>query len=877
MADLVCVATGNLTAAATWGQTMGTSGAANPKLISSSLGTTTLTTSQQGSTDFTPTANAIIGVCVRLTSRATGSPTNTITITLRNTTTAADAATVTANVSDLPVCSTGAESEGGWHFFKFSASHTPNGTDTYEIRAILSSTSTAVSLATDGTAANWQRILVLDTTAAPAAGDDLYLAQTLDGAASPATVTARTVTMDQTAATDYGSGLTSSYTPTLSVSKACTLAYANAAATNYILRESGIVVVFSAGTFTIGTSGARIAIDGSAELQFDSAADAQFGLIVRNGGTFQAFGRERTSGKLIFGTTLNTDEAAASTSLGVADDTGWLNGDEIGIAATARVFSEYETRTLNADAGASSLSISAGLTNAHLGSGDYFAEVVLLTRNVRILAVTSTLTAFTNFKPGSFVSCEWTMFRYMAGSVTVGKRGIEIETSLSASSGTLTLRYCLARDSEGEGFRILGTSNGWTIQDTVVYNSPVPSGGINTYAIFVEGGSAFQSWTLENVWIIGATGPGSTGGGLNLGSQFGTINNLRISSCRTVGFNFLSTGFYTTAPTFGGTWHLHSCEGVLLNLAASLDGVSFPVMHLWRCPVSAIRVNASVFLNNVSFGAEGTESRWVGNGVGSSQPDVSFLSPNGSNDVRWLNIALAADDSFAADYGLLIDRGQQAHMNWLFRNCAWSQTAGTRAAFAVADLGIIYSIAAAPGGSGGFQAFAYNCLFNGPGVVWDRVGRFAWLRSVLHNQTAGLYKTLTPLGDLTIETTTVDVSPSLKMQPKGGAAVAFDSAAKVPGGGFCVPVLSGQTVSVTVKVQKDASYNGSTEPQLVLLADSQLGIAADSVLDTLTVGSGTFETLSGTTPAASANGVFEFIVRGYGTAGAVFADTWTAS
>ena len=63
----------------------------------------------------------------------------------------------------------------------------------------------------------------------------------------------------------------------------------------------------------------------------------------------------------------------------------------------------------------------------------------------------------------------------------------------------------------------------------------------------------------------------------------------------------------------------------------------------------------------------------------------------------------------------------------------------------------------------------------------------------------------------------------------------------------------------------------------MLLQNTQIGIAADTVIDTHTAGSGTWQTLTGTTAAATANGVMEFIVRVYGTAGDVFVDTWTAS
>jgi hypothetical protein len=81
-------------------------------------------------------------------------------------------------------------------------------------------------------------------------------------------------------------------------------------------------------------------------------------------------------------------------------------------------------------------------------------------------------------------------------------------------------------------------------------------------------------------------------------------------------------------------------------------------------------------------------------------------------------------------------------------------------------------------------------------------------------------------------------------------------------------------VTVTVKVQKDGSYSGA-QPRLILKKNEALGVTSDSVLDTMSIGSGSFETLTGTTPTAADDGVFELIVDCDGTAGNVYIDSWT--
>ena len=87
-------------------------------------------------------------------------------------------------------------------------------------------------------------------------------------------------------------------------------------------------------------------------------------------------------------------------------------------------------------------------------------------------------------------------------------------------------------------------------------------------------------------------------------------------------------------------------------------------------------------------------------------------------------------------------------------------------------------------------------------------------------------------------------------------------------------MLSGNTAAVTVKVRKNGSYAGD-QPRLVVKANAAAGIPADVVLDTLSVGADTWETLSGTTAAVDDDAILEFVVDCNGVAGDVFVDTWT--
>ena len=150
------------------------------------------------------------------------------------------------------------------------------------------------------------------------------------------------------------------------------------------------------------------------------------GLVLNPGATCSLQGLSRTSGKDVVSCLLNTDEAAGQTTLGVDTDTGWLSGDEIGIAPTGSTYSEYEKRTLNANAGASSLSVSAGLTYSHLGTAPKQAEVVLLTRYVVIRSTNSARMFYVGIPaPSGNVTfdADWVQFQY-CGNTGTNIRGI---------------------------------------------------------------------------------------------------------------------------------------------------------------------------------------------------------------------------------------------------------------------------------------------------------------------------------------------------------------------------------------------------------------------------------------------------------------------
>jgi hypothetical protein len=847
MADLVSTSTGNLTASGTWNLV-------GHSLISTSTSSTGLTTGNLDSATFVPAATAIIGMCVRVAQRTPGAASNTMTITLRNSTTATNIGSVTVNISDIPGASNGTDSEGGWFYLKLSASHTPNGTDSYLIRATVSSTTPSMQLATNGTANNWQRMIVLTTNQAPAAGDDMHVCGTFDGSTNPATLSTTTVTMNQTAATDYGTANTSTYVAALDISKGGTLTWGTSASTNYLLRLSGQLKVYAGGTYNMGTVGTPIPRTSTAQLEFDCAADGDFGFRGMNLSTVVIQGLSRTSGKNIAWTLLTADLAAAGTSSTVQDDTGWLNGDEVAIASTSRTHTESESVTLSANAGASSLSHGA-VTNAHGGSASTLvqAEVILLTRNVILRSVSTTAMSHAVFKSTSSVDADWALFRYMGGAAGVNN-AITVETT---SSGSASFSYCCLRDVEHTGFAVTGSSCPVVIEYCVGYNlCTVSTPGIG---LLNWTGAGTPAGTVTQCVAIQKSGINSNGG-FRFGANMGTSTLTYLRSCTNWwGFNIDGTGDFSGVTM--SNWVAHSCSlaGLYCNGPIALRNATFANMTFWRAGGTSGGIHLLADMFNVTF----TTTLLFGN----TQHGV--LVSGAAEHLHFYDLRAYADTTFTTLYGIRLGTALQTDVRVLKGD--FGTASGIYTTHTNADVGIT--------SFGPVEAVFNYCKF-GSSTEIETTGGILQLYypSRLHiqrrDQTATQHLTKTNQGDITYETSTVDVSPSIKLTPLNATAtLKLDTAASERGRGFLSAVSSGSTVTPTVKVQKDGSYNGNA-PRLILKANPALGVDTDQVLDTLTVAAGNWETLTGTTPSATDDGVFEFVVDCDGTAGNVFVDTF---
>jgi len=848
MANKLAISTsgGNFTTAGSW--VTGNTGT-NALLISTSTSTTALTTSNLDSATFTPANQASQYLAIRVGSRASGSPSNTMTVILRNNTTATDIWTFVINVSDIPACTT-TDDNGGWLVFKAAASLTPNGTDTYLVRCKLSATTTAVSLCTNGTANNWQRQMFQTATGAPAAGDDMLMGGLWD-TTNPAVKTNVSVTMDSTAATDYGSNTNTYRTAALNICKGATLTWGTTASTNYILRLSGHLVVYSGGTYNQGTTGTPIPLTSTAKLQFDCGADNAFGQMNRDGASCSRVWAGYTASWAL----LTVDAAAAATSLTTNVSTGWKNGDTIALASTVQDRTKGESKTLGADASGTSLPTVGALTNAHSGTSPTQCEVVNLTRGVTVETTTAGNMTFVQYLGSAVGTEKWVRFDGI-GSTGTGA-GLTLQ-----GTGAVTVQYCAFVNGENRAIQLLTTTDGFTLDNNVFYNALSVAGA---GAIYMNNGvMAGSSWSITNNVIIYNTGSAD---GLWISDSRGTITGNRVAGAGAStqgGIHFSGPITGMTQGTFANNV-VHSCAGHGLMIDNPIDNFTCTNLTTWRNGDSGVRFDTCIWADNVSF--PGLIS------FGNSLRGVLFINSTISR-VTISGFTIASDTTFTQTAGIQ------------FSTTNVVATSVRRLLLLDGTLGHVTGIYAAHTEDFLISNTGYGCVFNidAFNVSMESATEVAsitaaspdsYIASAKHDRTTGTHKTFTPYGTLAYETTTVDASPSVKLTPTS-ATVKLDTSGNIPQAGFYVPVDNGSTPTVSIKIQKDASYNGNA-PRLILRRNDAVGVTSDTVIGTFSGSSGSFVTVSGTCAAATDVGVYEFVVDCDGTAGNVFVDTFTVT
>lgn len=846
MAVKATIATGNWLTNGTWGTVDATSFANTAETSH------TVTTAFSGTRTaaFTPGAIVVSHLGVKLSVRTGTTGTFSIHLALNSTHVEVAGTLVTINTADFPVAAT-ADLNGGWHFFKLATPVTLAAATAYELECTTSS-GNQISLFRDSTAGNVSRALITTTSAAPTTGDDVIINGEYTG---QGTSNAFTVTYDETATTDYGSTPTAAnglIQPGIAVCNKGTLAVGTNTGTNYNLKLSNALIIYSGGVFTSGDTTNKIPRDSTFTFQTDPGTNVDYGLVCRALGTWKSQGLSRTISKDIYYCKLNTDEAIASTSLGVDTDTGWLDNDVIAVTTTTQTAAQCEAGALNGAASASTLTVDSfagaggGLAFAHSGTSPTQAEVVLLTRNVVYRGTSSSLQAYILIDNTAIVDIDWTEFKWL-GSNTASKRGMNINTT----TGTCDIQYSSFHDflvTGSRGVDIGSTSgSGITFSNNVMFNIDnaifinTPTSGIQTIT---------NNFFIKNVASINMVSLG------DIGSTF--TGNVMCGSG--------SVGLITSETNgIFGTFSNNTCHGNVgggYAFQSSLFGGTVTNLTCWRNLSGGINFNSSptcianvVFDSPVFFGNNGDSIRIAQGGI------VLY-------NVTFLNMVSNGDTTFSTTNGINIGAAGLS-INAKFINCDFSTVSGIKTAH---TNDVILSSNALP------QIVFINCKLGGANEVAtsSNMGENSFVSSQRNDQTNNTHKSWYKYGTIILDTSFYrTASPSERLTPNNASN-------KLSSGIRQAAVSNGATLTPSVYVRESVTgdgtdYNGA-RARLWVKRNDAIGITADTLLATATISSeGAFQQLTGTTIAATDAGVMEFYVDCDGTTGWLNVDDWTVS
>lgn len=543
-ARLANVGTGNINAAATWG-TIDSTSYANSESVAQGV-----TSTPNASSTWTTTGITLTQIGVKIASRA-ASPSGTFTIKLANVTApGTNECSVTINVSDVVTASativTGGGDEGGWVFVACGATLT-NG-QTYNITLSTSAASGQVSVFTSA-GNNWDRILVTNTTATPAAGDQLWIA----GLTASGALTTRTVTINTTVLVNYGNVANTTVDPSISISNGGVLASAVTASTAFVFEHAGPMVIYNGGTFTLGTSGSRIPLSSSMTYTQNSTVEGDTGLDVRNGGTINTAGDNSRS---VIKTVLTATANAGATSITTADSTGWLSGDSIVVAGTTIVSgasgpdsngSLFDAVALSGNASGTSVP-TAALSFQHLGvtvsmndtqTGQTYtfphqAAAILLNRNVNIQGSGATTNGYVHLQANSIVSIDWTRLNQISGgAAATGQRGLESDTG---PSGSLSITNSSFTNGHNTCVMLGGSNTAWggvpgasiTMLHNVIYNCATTSAAVYGIAVNLNV-SPNPYWDIEDLTILRTAYVNFQETAIYFGTLSGVAKNITVS------------------------------------------------------------------------------------------------------------------------------------------------------------------------------------------------------------------------------------------------------------------------------------------------------------------------------------------------------------
>lgn len=860
MANLIAAASGNFTSASTWG----VCDAASHQDAYQNI--VTVTTSNQDSNSFVLGTDPVDAIALRVWARAV-TPSGTFSVILRNTTTGTDVRTVTVNVADIPPTCVEA-----WPFilFKFSSAYTANGTDSFVVRFVSSASNQITLTRANSGGTHIDRKLRTTVTAAPGANDHLVIANELTGAG---TENAIVVTMNNTATTSFGPTVSGGPPQGIVISGRGTLYWSRAGSTNFYLRFKGTLLVSGEGVLDMGQSGDPLDATSTHVFEMDSVSNLDTGVFV-DGGYWYVQGPTKANRALM------TADCLSSASSFTCDSTaGWESGDVLWIAGTNKVggLENSDTVTVNSVTSGTTFTTTGAIGNARTNVAQFEPEILNLTQRVKIRGISSSLNGYVRVEGDySLVRVRYAEIYNFGGNAT-DKWGVTFNQKNTSSAH---FEYCSVwQMSNGAKFAYFGNTAGKGVNTNVKYCSYKATSGAANMFLHTSANMP-ASVNIEENYLIGNSDYVFYIRAWGFVCKNNRIGGQTTNVQHAISFLFPNSNVYL-ADTFAANWegnvvHNTNMGGVLVGIE---NGLSFNTAqpHVFNFVLKGWKVyhtargtaTGGIDVTGVVLVCPRLEDCLVyGNdanrgGIWSRRTPYTTVV-NG----RMVNCKFGSTYAASQYCGIQMDAGLT---EWKLENCDFGVVDTGVSAHSACD----FFFGTDAGATG--KIIGSNVRVTAGTVVSNLSGNHAtpesYVRLNRYGRTSGDHRSWFYYGTIRSDSAIFNLSaPSERITPNS-ASVKLESSPRQK------TVESGQTVNVSVVVRKSAAgdgaaYNGA-QPRLIVRRTYEAGITVDTVLDTMTASTGTWETLTGTTATASDDAVLEFFVDCDGTAGWINVDDWS--
>lgn len=516
---------------------------------------------------------------------------------------------------------------------------------------------------------------------------------------------------------------------------------------------------------------------------------------------------------------------------------GWSVGDVLCFANTSKTPAEAEAGTIASVDSGTQATLASPLQYYHGGASPFQIEVGNLTRNVKIRGIGS-LQGYLLFSAAGVVSVNHVEFSQL-GSSTTNKRGVDCQTTIGSCSLTYSSFHDFAVVSSCSCFISGSASNNITFSNNVCWL-------VANYNFYTNATTGL--WVADANLFLRNTDSVAINYLQDIG---GTYTNNTLAAFPNSGASFYET-YAVGGPMYGLTAHGSNNQGLMFQGGSQYTASNCVA---WR--------NSSGFY--YSGARDGNFKTFIAFG----NTNNFYLSLTGN--CVWTNLQANGDVMFGISGGI-----------------SPFGTAGSYNRIENSSLGVASGfLTAHASGSGDINVGAnsvgdltfVNSFFNTIVFVggW---GGSSWIRSQAHNQQAGNHRWWGAYGTGNTDTSIyATASPSHRLTPSSATNKLLSNLGFRTG--FLVPVRSGAATAIAVSVRTSsaadgAAYNGN--PPRLMLRNS-LGLNPTTISTLATFGGtnpGTWATMTGITPIATANGVWECYVDCDGTAGWVNVDDWRA-